>query len=162
MQKYRVQQGNAASFRNLDSALADSNLDSDLKQQIITHLSDLKAEFIRYFPDIDDKREAWKYVRNPFQCEVADIADEVQEEILELKFNSTAKEDFKDMDLEAFWVKYLPVYHLISHQALRILTKFGSTYLCESAFSTLVAIKTKYLTKMYSRSGSLEQCQISH
>ncbi|XP_068208332.1 protein FAM200B-like [Palaemon carinicauda] len=47
--KCRVQQGNAASFRNLDSTLADSNLDSELKQQIITHLSDLKAEFIRYF-----------------------------------------------------------------------------------------------------------------
>ncbi|XP_064078498.1 zinc finger BED domain-containing protein 5-like [Macrobrachium nipponense] len=132
--KCRVQQGNAASFRNLDSALADSKL-----------VSDLKAEFIRYFPDIDDKREAWKFIRNPFQCEVTDVADEVQEEFLELKFNSTAKEDFKDMDLETFWGKYLPVYPLISHQALRILTMFGSTYLCETAFSTLVAIKTKDL-----------------
>ncbi|XP_068224820.1 zinc finger BED domain-containing protein 5-like [Palaemon carinicauda] len=56
--KCRVQPGNGASFRNLDSALAGSNLDSDLKQHIITHLSDLKTEFIRYFPDIDDKREA--------------------------------------------------------------------------------------------------------
>ena len=176
--KCRVQQGNAASFRNLDSALADSNLDSELKQQIITHLSDLKAEFIRYFPDIDDKRETWKFIRNPFQCEVADVADEVQEEFLELKFNSTAKEDFIDMDLETFWVKYLPVYPLISHQALRILTMFGSTYLCETAFSTLVAIKTKYrnrlnvegdlrcaLSSIRPRIQDLvakKQCQISH
>ncbi|XP_076055158.1 zinc finger BED domain-containing protein 5-like [Oratosquilla oratoria] len=44
------------------------------------------VEFYReiYFPDIDDKREAWKFIRNPFQCEV-------QEEFLELKFDSTAK-----------------------------------------------------------------------
>ncbi|XP_064104359.1 zinc finger BED domain-containing protein 5-like [Macrobrachium nipponense] len=176
--KCRVQQGNAASFRNLDSALADSNLVSDSKQQIITHLSDFKAEFIRYFPDIDDKREAWKFIRNPFQCEEADVADEVQEEFLELKFNSTAKEDFKDMDLETFWVKYLPVYPLISHQALRILTMFGSTYLCETGFSTLVAIKTKYrnhlnvegdlrcaLSSIRPRIQDLvakKQCQISH
>ncbi|XP_064081366.1 zinc finger BED domain-containing protein 5-like [Macrobrachium nipponense] len=176
--KCRVQQGNAASFRNLDSALADSNLVSDLKQQIITHLSDLKAEFIRYFPDIDDKREAWKFIRNSFQCDVADVADEVQEEFLELKFNSTAKEDFKDMDLEMFWVKYLPIYPLISHQALWILTMFGSTYLCETAFSTLVAIKTKYRNRL-NVEGDLRcalssirpgiqdlvaknQCQISH
>ncbi|XP_076069724.1 zinc finger BED domain-containing protein 5-like [Oratosquilla oratoria] len=87
---------------------------------------------------IDDKREAWKFIRNPFQCEVADVAEEVQEEFLELKFDSTAKEDFKDMDLETFWVKYLHVYPLTSHQALRILTMFGSTYMCETAFSTLV------------------------
>ncbi|XP_076045277.1 zinc finger BED domain-containing protein 5-like [Oratosquilla oratoria] len=146
--KYRVLQGNVASFRNLDTALADSNLDSELKEQIITHLSDLKSEFVRYFPDIDDKREAWKFIRNPFQCEVADVAEQVQEEFLELKFDSTAKEDFKDMDLETFWVKYLHVYPLTSHQALRILTMFGSTYMCETAFSTLVSIKTKYRNRL--------------
>ncbi|XP_076063460.1 protein FAM200C-like [Oratosquilla oratoria] len=171
-------EGNVASFRNLDTALADSNLDSELKEQIITHLSDLKSEFVRYFPDIDDKREAWKFIRNPFQCEVADVAEEVQEEFLELKFDSTAKEDFKDMDLETFWVKYLHVYPLTSHQALRILTMFGSTYMCETAFSTLVSIKTKYRNRL-NVEGDLrcalssirprildlvakKQCQISH
>ncbi|XP_064114006.1 SCAN domain-containing protein 3-like [Macrobrachium nipponense] len=143
-----------ASFRNLDSALVDS------------------------FPDIDDKREAWKFIRNPFQCEVADVADEVQEEFLKLKFNSTAKEDFKDMDLETFWVKCLSVYPLISPQALRILTMFGSTYLCETAFSTLVLQNPKYrnrlnvegdlrcaLSSIRPRIQDLvakKQCQISH
>ncbi|KAG7163221.1 Zinc finger BED domain-containing protein 5-like 24, partial [Homarus americanus] len=101
--KCRIQQGNTASFSNLDSALIHGNLDSELKKQIITHLTDLKTEFIRYFPEIDEKREAWKFIRNPFQCEVADVSDEVQEEFLELKFNSTAKEDFKELDLETFW-----------------------------------------------------------
>ncbi|KAK8388354.1 hypothetical protein O3P69_020383 [Scylla paramamosain] len=81
---------------------------TELKKQIITHLSDLKAEFIRYFLDIDEKREAWKFIRNPFQYEVADVADEVQEEFLKLKFNSTGTEDFKDMDLETFWVNQGP------------------------------------------------------
>ncbi|KAK3872414.1 hypothetical protein Pcinc_022514 [Petrolisthes cinctipes] len=91
------------------------------------------VEFIRYFPDIDDKREAWKFIRNPFHCEVA---DEVQEEFLELKLNSTAKEDFKDLDLETFWVKNVTSYPLISHQSGS--SVFGSTYLCETAFSTLL------------------------
>ena len=110
------------------------------KKQIITLLSELEAEFIRYFPDIDDKREAWKFIMNPFQCEVA----EVQEEFLELKLNFSAQEDFKDLDLEKFWVKHLPVYPLISHQVLRILVMFGSTHLCEPAFSMFIPIKTKY------------------
>ncbi|KAG7164906.1 Zinc finger BED domain-containing protein 5-like 18 [Homarus americanus] len=100
--KCRIQQGNTASFSNLDSALIHGNLDSELKKQIITHLTDLKTEFIRYFPEIDEKLETWKFIRNPFQCEVADVSDEVQEEFLELKFNSTAKEDFKELDLETF------------------------------------------------------------
>ncbi|KAK4316336.1 hypothetical protein Pmani_012466 [Petrolisthes manimaculis] len=105
--KCRIRQGNTASFRNLDSALVHSNLDSELNKQIITHLNDMKAEFIRYFPDIKDKHEAWKFIRNPFHIEVADVADEVQKEFLELKFNSIAKEDLNNLDLETFWVKYL-------------------------------------------------------
>ncbi|XP_014780868.1 uncharacterized protein LOC106876712 [Octopus bimaculoides] len=79
-----------------------TNFDSELKEQIITHLTDLKTEFIRYFLDIDEKNETWKFNRNPFQCEVTDVLDEVQEEFLELKFNSPAKEDFKELDLETF------------------------------------------------------------
>ena len=87
----RIEQGNPASFCNLDSALNNGNLKSELKTQIKTHLFDLKEEFIKYFPDIDEKQEAWKFIRNPFQCEVDEIFDEAQEEFLELKFNSRAK-----------------------------------------------------------------------
>ena len=66
----RIEQGNPASFCNLDSALNNGNLKSELKTQIKTHLFDLKEEFTKYFPDVDEKREAWKFIRNPFQCEV--------------------------------------------------------------------------------------------
>ena len=101
----RIEQGNPASFCNLDSALNNGNFKSELKTQIKTHLFDLKEEFIKYFPDIDEKREAWKFIRNPFQCEVDEIFVEAQEEFLELKFNSTAKDNFKELELEAFWLK---------------------------------------------------------
>ncbi|XP_068224400.1 protein FAM200C-like [Palaemon carinicauda] len=176
--KCRIQQGNAASFRNLDSGLAHGNLDPELKILIITHLSSLKAEFTKYFPDIDDMRESWKFIRNPFQCEFANVAEEIQEEFLELKFNSTAMDEFNDLDLETFWIKYHFVYPLISHQALRVLTMFGSTYLCETAFSTLTAIKTKYRNRLDVEDDlrcalsnikpriqdllSKKQCQVSH
>ena len=79
------------------------------------------------------------YIRNPFQCDVDEIFNEAQEEFLELKFNSRAKDNFNELELEALWLKYLPVYPLISNQALRVLITFGSTYLCEAAFSILVA-----------------------
>ena len=104
--------------------------------------------------------------------------DEAQEEFLELKFKSTAKDNFKEQELEAFWLKYLPVYPLISTQALRVLVMFGSTYLCEAAFYTLVAIKTKYRNKLEVEGDlrcalsvikprinelvSKKQCQVSH
>ena len=54
----RIEQDNPTSFCNLDSALNNGNLKSELKTQIKTHLFDLKEQFIKYFPDIDEKREA--------------------------------------------------------------------------------------------------------
>ncbi|XP_014789271.1 SCAN domain-containing protein 3-like [Octopus bimaculoides] len=100
------------------------------------------------------------------------------QEFLELKFNSSDKEDFKELDLEMFWIKYLPVYSLISHQALRILAMFRFTYHCEAAFPTFIAVKTKYRNRLnverYLRcalSGiqshiqdivAKKQCQVSH
>ena len=65
-----------------------------------------------------------------------------------MKFNSKAKANFKDLDLEAFWAKYLPAYPLISTHALCVLIIFGSTYVCEASFFTLVAIKTKHRNKL--------------
>ena len=55
--KNRIVQGNPASFFNLDSALTKGNRESELKTQIKTHLFDLKEEFVRYFPDTDEKQE---------------------------------------------------------------------------------------------------------
>ena len=40
-----------------------------------------------------------KFIRNPFLCDVVDIFDEGQEEFLELKFNSTANDHFKEVVL---------------------------------------------------------------
>ena len=70
----------------------------------------------------------------------------VKGEFLELKFNFTAKDNLKMLDLLAFWAKYLPVYPPILSQVLRVLVMFGSTYLCETAFSARAAIKIKYRT----------------
>ena len=122
--KSQIEQGNPESFSNLNYALKDGNFESELKKQIKTHLNELKAEFIKYFPDLDEKCETWKFIRNLFQCEVVDIFEEGQEEFLQMKFNSTAKEDFKELELETFWANYLPVYPLIATRALRILTLF--------------------------------------
>ena len=55
---------------------------------------------------------------------------------------------FKELELETIWANYLYVYPLIATRALQILAVFGSTYLCEAAFSGLIAIKTKYRNRL--------------
>ena len=74
--------------------------------------------------------------RNPF-CTTKDILpDKLQEEFLEIKCNSTAKDVFERMPLNEFWAKYTHIYESVGNAALPTLLPFLSTYLCETKFST--------------------------
>jgi len=51
--------------------------------------------------------------------------------------------------LEEFWVKYRPIYpENVQNEALKVLVQFLPTYLCESGFSSLAVIKTKYRNRL--------------
>lgn len=132
------------SFPHLNEALDSADFeDANLKAVIIKHLDTLHDEFNRYFPEF--KSESWqkKLLRNPFNMRIVDIPKSMQEEIIELKCNSFAKDDFKSMDLETFWLKYYKVYPMAGNEAIKLLMQFSSTYLCETSFSALLCMKTK-------------------
>lgn len=159
----RVQRGNAASFHNLDAALEKKqiNLEGELKAEVEEHLKLLKQEFERYFPDLENSElPEWKMTRNPFLVDEDILDDDLQEEFLEMKYNSTAKDDFENMPLDNFWAKYVRVYTKVGNVALRVLLPFSSTYLCESGFSTLVSIKTKARNKLICEADL--RCALSH
>ena len=86
--------------------------------------------------------------RNPLHFGEDILLDNLQEEFLELKCTSTAKDDFEVMPLNEFWPKYMLIYKNIGSAALWILLPFLSTYICESRFSTLVNVKTNYWSKL--------------
>ena len=108
----------------------------------------LRDEFCRYFPDIEEESLEWQLIRDLFFTDVEDVPVYIQEEFLDMKCNSSAKDDFNRLSLEEFWLKYLAMYHHVSLLALRVIVRFSSTYLCEAAFSTLVFIKNKYRSRM--------------
>ncbi|CAH2102829.1 unnamed protein product [Euphydryas editha] len=59
-----------------------------------------------------------------------------------------AGDNFGNFEKAQFWVKYLKVYPSTTEQELKLFLPFLSTYLCEKAFSAVVAIKTKYRSKL--------------
>ncbi|XP_077975498.1 zinc finger BED domain-containing protein 5-like [Styela clava] len=112
----RAQQGNAASFPNLDTALDEKQikLDGDFKSDIVSHLRLLKEEFERYFPDLNDTElPEWKLTRDPFRVDEDILPSNLQEEYLDMKFDSSAKDDFEAMPLTDFWAKYVRIYRRI-------------------------------------------------
>ncbi|MGH0155314.1 UNVERIFIED_CONTAM: hypothetical protein FKN15_031073 [Acipenser sinensis] len=52
------------------------------------------------------------------------------------------------MPVADFWLSVGSEFHELTDRALKALILFSSTYLCESGFSALTAIKTKYRSRL--------------
>ena len=145
----KVTEGNIAMFTNLSQLLnPEETLFADLQVDIAAHLKSLEDEFKNYFPDLDCGEEA--FVRNPFTpgLDITVIADDIQDELLELRHDSSARDTFLEKSLAQFWCSLQESYPQVSKTALRVIVPFASTYLCESGFSTLVQLKTKARNKL--------------
>ncbi|XP_003369910.1 zinc finger protein [Trichinella spiralis] len=89
-----------------------------------------------------------KCISEDLKINVEDLPHDLQEEAIELQFNSLAKDSFESMPLENFWVKLQAEYPKISSQSLRILVPFSSTYLCETGFSALMTLNTQHRNRL--------------
>ncbi len=92
----KVGAGNVAMFENLSAVLDENEEDSLLgpllETEITQHLRSLVSELNMYFPVIDE--EDGKLVRNPFSgtLDITTIPSDVQDEFLDLKNYSAAKD----------------------------------------------------------------------
>ncbi|XP_072390800.1 protein FAM200C-like [Diabrotica undecimpunctata] len=86
--------------------------------------------------------------RDPFHIEVDILPVNLQEQAIDLNCDSQTKADFANMDLEEFWLTYFPVYPEVALVSAKLLVQFPSTYLCESGFSALAYIKSKYRSRL--------------
>jgi len=74
-------------------------------------------------------------VRNPFRAKVEKNPDEYQDEFLELKTDSSAKNIFDEKSITEFLPLMINSYPKVTEKAFHALIQFVSTYLCESGFS---------------------------
>lgn len=140
----KVNRGNIAMFENLSGVIQESEADlHEIQHDITAHLESLENEFRRYFPELTEEESL--PVRNPFSSalNVASLPDDVQDEFLELRSDSSARDQFKEKTLNEFWCGMHQTYANVAALALRVLLPYASTYLCESGFSTLLHIKSK-------------------
>ncbi|XP_067933285.1 protein FAM200C-like [Watersipora subatra] len=141
----RLATGNVrVSFPVLHSLVDNKAPSASLLTDIKHHLNSFIAEFERYFPKLDPRTEQlMSLTRDPFKCNVHEIPEQLQEEFLELTNNSALKDDFKELSMEHILVQAQRMYPNISLATFKMLIPFASTYLCESAFSALLTIKSK-------------------
>lgn len=74
----------------------------------------------------------------------------LQLELTDLQADDALREHFESSDPATFWLQTVPetVFPCLTKVALHTLTMFGSTYSCESAFSSMNIIKNKYRSRL--------------
>ncbi|KAM9307699.1 general transcription factor II-I repeat domain-containing protein 2B-like [Gastrophryne carolinensis] len=74
----------------------------------------------------------------------------LQMELIDLQEDVALKAQLHDCDPVTFWPQLISSekYPLLQKIAIHVLTMFGSTYTCESAFSTMNLVKNRYRTRI--------------
>ncbi|KAG9282105.1 zinc finger BED domain-containing protein 5-like [Astyanax mexicanus] len=147
--KRKLQTGVTDMFPNLTDFLDTNTLAVDfMRDELATHLASLADNFSRYFKDVNIEKYDW--VRDPFSCDVmaSGLFGKAEDELLELSSDRTLKMKFKQQTPAEFWPIIGNEYKEVTLQAMRILLPFPTTYLCETSFSTMMAIKTKYRARL--------------
>ena len=117
-----------------------------LQENIISHLTVLADKFKYYFPEVSGKE--MNLVRNSFSCSVDSTPDELQDELINLQHDSTAKYLLDDSTVKEFWIHMINSYSNVAKVALRLLLPFASRYLCKSGISTMLFIKTAHRNRL--------------
>jgi hypothetical protein len=147
--KRRASQGNFANFSTLDNITEDEeNIPEQVKADICDHLSTLANSFENYFK-YDDAIEGSQWIRNPFTFDMDDD-NQLKDELIELKSKAMLQKAFETKSADAFWSSHEVRigFPALASEAIVKFIPFVTTYLCESGFSTMLIIKTKFRNRL--------------
>lgn len=120
---------------------------TNAKQCFLEHLEILKTRFEKYFyENLDDL--AW--IQNPFRVSVDECSLNMMEKenLLDLQGDTGLEMKFKEFSLTSFLIEVQKEHPILSERALKILIPFATTYSCETGFSALAAMKSKYRSRL--------------
>ncbi|XP_063981491.1 protein FAM200A-like [Diachasmimorpha longicaudata] len=88
-------------------------------------------------------------------CTDSSFSIKEEEDFIDLKNDLVHKASFAELELSTFWISLQNQYPELSMKALRSLLPFGSSYLCEIAFSSLTEIKSKKRERLQMIDGEM-------
>jgi hypothetical protein len=119
--------------------------ETGLERSIKEHLINLQSSFSKYFSGKMNDKYSW--IRDPFH-EVSppnnEFSIEEEENYIDLTSDTSLKLTFLRESLTEFWVGVGEEYPHLSKKTINILLPFGTSYLYETGFSGVAALKTKY------------------
>jgi hypothetical protein len=110
----------------------------------------LVTQFEKYFPtDWDIEKHDW--IRQPLSVppeKTQHLPLTAQEELAELSSDRTLQLVFPNKYMCEFWLTAKNEYPVVAELAIPVLLPFATSYICESEFSALTYIKSKYRTRL--------------
>ena len=117
-------------------------------QPYSSQLEKLSKEFSQRFKDFRQNDLSLKIFSNPFAVNVNNVPEEMQMEIIELQCNTDLESNFVSKENLEFYKSLPNSFPKLRENALRIISMFGSTYLCEKFFSSMKNTKNKLRSRL--------------
>ena len=112
-------------------------------------LEDLHGEFSRRFSDFEKIEPSLQLVSCPLSQDPDTAPEELQLELIDLQSDAVLKEKFNSVKLNDFYASLnKATFPNLRNAAQKMLTLFGSTYVCEQTFSVMNANKSCHRSRL--------------
>ncbi|MCJ8731192.1 hypothetical protein PDJAM_G00196560 [Pangasius djambal] len=142
---------NVAHFPTLSelrSAFPKADL-SDKKGKYVSVITSLMTEFSQRFQDFSTIENDIKLFATPFMINAEEVEESLQLELIEMQCDDSLKNQHQLLSLPDFyWSLEEAKFPLMRRHAKRMMSLFGSTYICEQTFSLMTLNKSRLRTKM--------------
>ena len=112
----------------------------ELLHKNISHLTALEEELNHYFSEVSHKE--LNLVRYLFRCSVDSIPNAQQDELIDLKNDSTAKDLLDDNTIEDIWIHMIGSYPDVGKVAAHSLLPFVAIPASQQCFSSKLHTET--------------------
>ncbi|XP_043437632.1 general transcription factor II-I repeat domain-containing protein 2-like isoform X1 [Prionailurus bengalensis] len=114
----------------------------------IPKIVELKMEFQKRFFDFKHYENELILFSSPFSINIDSVNEELQMEVIELQCNTVLKTKYDDIGIPEFYKYLSKSYPKYRKHCAKILSMFGSTYVCEQLFSVMKLSKTKFRSQL--------------
>lgn len=154
----RVKEGIFSMFPSVDDLGDSAVLSPQVTDLIVAHLEALEGQFGKYFSEAESWRKDKTWIQFPFKNNASDgsnLTVTEQDQLIDLSTDSTYRNIYETSPLAQFWISCQKEFPQLATKAMMSILPFATTYLCESAFSSLSYLKSKYRAKLQPESDMI-------
>ncbi|XP_027804306.2 general transcription factor II-I repeat domain-containing protein 2B-like isoform X5 [Marmota flaviventris] len=114
----------------------------------VPRIAELKTEFQKRLSDFERYESELRLFSAPFSTGIESVREELQLEVIDLQCNSALKAKYDEVGVPEFYRHLWSSYPRYRSHCARVLSMFGSTYVCEQLFSIMKLSKTKHCSQL--------------